>query len=100
MLIVSVWPASQNPNVQGSGFIQHPPQVPFAGRLVVQPTTVAPEDSPEWFASNAQVPGQYLPVQHGGPNSHTPQPRYAGYQVCGFDWHVQDLSQVQGLMLM
>ena len=31
----------QNPNVVGSGYIQHPPQKPFAAPLQMQPPTVA-----------------------------------------------------------
>jgi len=42
-----------NPNVVGSGFIDHPPQVPFADRLLMQPTTVDASEVPEWFSGSA-----------------------------------------------
>jgi hypothetical protein len=40
--------------IVGSGYIEHPPQVPFAGQIVMQPTTLAHEDVPEWFAGQSQ----------------------------------------------
>lgn len=69
----------QNPNVRGSGYIEHPPQVPFGGRVVVQPSTVHDEDVPEWFSHG--VPGyhqqqrvaQRVPGQYQG---HAPQQTY------------------------
>ena len=40
-VITDVLHALQNPNVVGSGYIQHPPQRPFAAPLQMQPPTVA-----------------------------------------------------------
>lgn len=44
----------------GSGFIDHGPQVPFQGRLVMQPSTVQGNESIEWG-------GYPTGVQRGGP---------------------------------
>ncbi|KAI8107563.1 hypothetical protein M9435_002591 [Picochlorum sp. BPE23] len=72
-----------NPNVRGSGYIEHPPQVPFGGRVVVQPSTVQDGDVPEWFSHGVpgyqqqqrvapRVPGQY--------QGHVPQQTYRAQQ--------------------
>lgn len=56
----------QNPNIRGSGYIEHPPQVPFAGKVVMQPSTVdLTEETPEWFAHGprAQRPMGHPPSQ-------------------------------------
>eukprot|EP00884_Botryococcus_braunii_P015563 jgi/Botrbrau1/2690/Bobra.0203s0033.1 len=41
-----------NPNVVGSGYIQHPPQRPFEKPVLVQPPTIVvdvPEDTPSFL---------------------------------------------------
>lgn len=57
----------QNPNIRGSGYIEHPPQVPFAGKVVMQPSTLnLEEETPEWFANGPSGPQQtrYHPSDH------------------------------------
>lgn len=58
----------QNPNIRGSGYIEHPPQVPFAGKVVMQPSTLnLEEETPEWFAhgpSGPQRTAGYHPSVH------------------------------------
>jgi hypothetical protein len=70
--------ALQNPNVRGSGYIEHPPQVPFAGRVVMQPSTVnVAEEIPEWYVPGQQRPVGYQPQyqQHGVPQYHQQRPQ-------------------------
>jgi hypothetical protein len=45
--------------VIGSGYIEHPPQRPFADRVLVQPPTIKPEEIPDWYDSQG--------VLHHGP---------------------------------
>ena len=47
----------QNPNVVGSGYIQHPPQKPFAAPLQMQPPTVAVRNLEYAAASDDSVLG-------------------------------------------
>ncbi|KAL4516067.1 hypothetical protein Ndes2526B_g00777 [Nannochloris sp. 'desiccata'] len=48
-----------NPNVVGSGYIEHPPQRPFTDRVLVQPPTIKPEEIPDWYDSQG--------ILHHGP---------------------------------
>lgn len=51
-----------NPNVVGSGYIEHPPQVPFGGKLLMQPLSVVDgKDNPEWMN---MAPRGALAAQH------------------------------------
>ncbi len=43
----------------GSGYIEHPPQRPFADRVLVQPPTIKPEEIPDWYDAHG--------VLHHGP---------------------------------
>lgn len=53
-----------NPNVVGSGYIEHPPQVPFGGKLLMQPlSAVDGKDNPEWMNVAPRVP-QATQYQH------------------------------------
>jgi len=76
----------QNPNIKGSGYIEHPPQVPFAGRVVMQPSTVNPDDVPEWYAQGApgyarQHPGNIARAPNGAhrPHQHSLYGQVGGY---------------------
>ncbi|CAL5223856.1 g6442 [Coccomyxa viridis] len=55
----------KNPNVVGSGYIQHPPQKPFAAPLQMQPPTVAhfefPDEYSKYRAHTRQNGGQGPP---------------------------------------
>lgn len=62
----------ENPNIKGSGYIEHPPQLPFAGRVVMQPTTIKPDDVPEWFGSAAGGPGHQQQHYKGPPSGRGP----------------------------
>lgn len=61
----------QNPNIRGSGYIEHPPQIPFAGKVVMQPSTVnLGEETPEWFAHGPVGPQKRTSHHHVGRNPH------------------------------
>lgn len=63
--------------MRGSGYIEHPPQVPFAGRIVMQPTTIGHDDVPEWFEGQ-QHSGGYSGGRGRGGNHYPQQPRGGG----------------------
>lgn len=81
----------QNPNIKGSGYIEHPPQVPFAGRVVMQPSTVNPDDVPEWYTQGApgharQYPGNLSRPQNEAhrPQQHSQYGQVSGYRLLTF----------------
>eukprot|EP01026_Neomeris_dumetosa_P080772 TRINITY_DN8990_c0_g1_i10.p1 TRINITY_DN8990_c0_g1~~TRINITY_DN8990_c0_g1_i10.p1 ORF type:complete len:459 (-),score=25.97 TRINITY_DN8990_c0_g1_i10:14-1213(-) len=54
-----------NPNIMGSGFIQHPPQRPFQQPIVYQPPSVAHLEYPQEYMEKKQPPTGSVPRPEG-----------------------------------
>jgi hypothetical protein len=71
----------QNPNVIGSGYIEHPPQRPFADRVLVQPPTIKPEEIPDWYDSHGVLHHGPRPAGAGGRGQQGHPQRGGGYST-------------------